>query len=182
MHEGPQIELKLISDPMYLCGARELVGCIARRIGFDDMDCSKITLAVDEALSNIIRHGYNKSFDKPIWIGITPIKPSAESIGGIIITIDDEAKQVDPCTMKGRELEDVRPGGLGVHIIREVMDEVRYEKRAKVGMRMIMTKQAVRPEESPRLSDTGSGNRSDQEQGACKVTSVCKKSSKSLPR
>ena len=169
MQDKPEIELKLISDPMYLCGARELVGCIARRIGFNDMDCSKIALAVDEALANIIRHGYNKSFDRPIWIGINPIKPSADSIGGIVITIDDEAKQVDPCTMKGRELEDIKPGGLGVHIIREVMDEVRYEKRKKVGMRMIMIKRAARPDESARLSD-GACNGS-----ACCVTNVPKK-------
>ena len=67
MQNRPEIELKLTSDPMYLCGARELVGCIARRIGFDDMECSKISLAVDEALCNIIRHGYNKAFNKPIW-------------------------------------------------------------------------------------------------------------------
>ncbi len=156
MHEKPEIELKLISDPMYLCGARELVGCIARRIGFDDMDCSKIALAVDEALSNIIRHGYSRVFDKPIWVGISPIQPSAGSIGGITIIIDDEAKQVDPCTMKGRELEDIKPGGLGVHIIQEVMDEVTYEKRESIGMRMIMTKRAAKPEESPRLSNRNS--------------------------
>jgi len=153
MQQQPEIELRIISDPMYLCGARELIGCIARRIGFDDMDCSKISLAVDEALSNIIRHGYNKSFDRPIWIGITPIKPSPDSIGGIRITIDDEAKQVDPEKMKGRQLDDIKPGGLGIHIIQEVMDEVHYEKRAKVGMRMTMIKRAPRPEESPRLSD-----------------------------
>ncbi|PCI08793.1 hypothetical protein COB72_07545 [bacterium] len=172
MQDRPEIELKLISDPMYLCGARELVGCIAKRIGFNDMDCSKIALAVDEALANIIRHGYNKSFDKPIWIGINPIKPEGDSIGGIVITIDDEAKQVEPCMMKGRELEDIKPGGLGVHIIQEVMDEVRYEKRETIGMRMIMTKRAIRTQESPRLSDTScNGN-------ACCVTSIPKKSSK----
>ena len=168
MQDRAEIELKLISDPMYLCGARELVGCIARRIGFDDMDCSKIALAVDEALSNIIRHGYNKVFDRPIWIGISPIKPSADSIGGIVITIDDEAKQVDPWAMKGRCLEDIRPGGLGVHIIQEVMDEVRYEKRDSVGMRLVMTKRAPRAEGSPRLSD----------RKGCAVTSMGSKSSK----
>lgn len=152
MDQRPEIELRLTSDPMYLCGARELVGCIARRIGFDDMDCSKIALAVDEALSNIIRHGYDKAFDKPIWLGLTPIAPSSNSIGGIVITIEDEAKQVDPCNMKGRNLEDIRPGGLGVHIIQEVMDEVKYEKRKTRGMRLVMTKLAPRPSESPRLS------------------------------
>ena len=148
MQNRPEIELKLTSDPMYLCGARELVGCIARRIGFDDMECSKISLAVDEALCNIIRHGYNKAFNKPIWIGITPIKPTSEYIGGIEITIEDEAKQVDPKAMKGRNLEDIKPGGLGVHIISEVMDEVRYEKRDPVGMRLVMIKRATRTEES----------------------------------
>jgi serine/threonine-protein kinase RsbW len=153
MDTHPEIELKLISDPMYLCGARELVGCIARRIGFNDIECSKIALAVDEALSNIIRHGYNKDFDKPIWVGISPIKPSEDSIGGIVITIDDEAKQVDPRKMKGRCLEDIKPGGLGVHIIQEVMDEVCYEKREGKGMRLMMTKRALRPAQSPRLTD-----------------------------
>jgi len=153
MQDKPEIELKLVSDPMYLCGARELVGCIAQRIGFDDIDCSKIALAVDEALSNIIRHGYNKAFDRPIWIGISPLRPTKDSIGGIVITIDDEAKQVEPCSMKGRALEDVRPGGLGVHIIQEVMDEVSYEKRTGCGMRLKMVKLAPRPDELPRLSD-----------------------------
>lgn len=153
MDQRPEIELKLTSDPIYLCGARELVGCIARRIGFDDMDCSKIALAVDEALSNIIRHGYEKAFDRPIWLGISPIRPSPDSIGGIIITIEDEAKQVDPCCMKGRDLDDIKPGGLGVHIIQEVMDEVRYEKRGSCGMRLVMRKSAPRLSESPRLSD-----------------------------
>jgi len=153
MDHRPEIELRLTSDPMYLCGARELVGCIARRVGFDDMDCSKISLAVDEALSNIIRHGYDRAFDRPIWLSISPVKPSPESIGGIVITIEDEAKQVEPSKMKGRDLEDIRPGGLGVHIIQEVMDEVRYEKRPKGGMRTVMIKRAPRPDQSPRLSD-----------------------------
>ncbi len=154
MQDRCEIELKLISDPMYLCGARELVSCIARRIGFDDMDCSKISLAVDEALSNVIRHGYNRSFDKPIWLGISPLKADDDSIGGIRIQIDDEAKQVDPCKMKGRDLQDVKPGGLGLHIISEVMDEVSHDRRSEKGMRMVMIKRAIKSEESARLSET----------------------------
>jgi hypothetical protein len=37
-------------------------------------------------------------------------------------------------------LDDIRPGGLGVYIIREIMDEVRYEKREGGGMRLTLTK------------------------------------------
>ncbi len=161
MDQRPEIELRLTSDPMYLCGARELVACIARRIGFDDMDCAKIALAVDEALSNIIRHGYQRAFNKPIWLGISPLKPTPDAIGGIVITLEDEAKQVDPGCMKGRDLDDIKPGGLGVHIINEVMDEVSYEKRSGHGMRLRMTKRALRPDDSPRLS---------QQTPSCKVT------------
>jgi anti-sigma regulatory factor (Ser/Thr protein kinase) len=153
---NPPIKIELVSDPMYLCGARELVSCIAHRIGFDDMECSKIALAVDEAMCNVIRHGYERATDKPIWVTITPLDSSEESFGGIEIVIEDEAKQIDPTAIKGRELEDIRPGGLGVHIIREVMDSVVFEKRERVGMRLTMRKRAQRPEEAPRISSRSS--------------------------
>lgn len=153
MNPKPHIQIQLVSDPTYLCGVREMVASIARRLGFDDMDCSKISLAIDEALCNVIRHGYNKAFDRPIWVGITPMPPEGESPGGIIIVIEDEAKKVDPCKVVGRKLDDIKPGGLGVHIIREVMDEVRYEPRERMGMRLVMSKRVVREQEPPRLRD-----------------------------
>ena len=58
----------------------------------------------------------------------------------LAILIEDEARQVDPGEIKGRALDDVRPGGLGVHIIREVMDTAVYEKRERAGMRLTMVK------------------------------------------
>jgi hypothetical protein len=65
MNADPHIRVQLVSDPIYLSGARELVGSVAKRLGFDDLQCSKIALAVDEALCNIIRHGYDRAADKP---------------------------------------------------------------------------------------------------------------------
>lgn len=153
MNEAPHIKLELLSDPTYLCGARELVASISRRLGFEDMDCSKIALAVDEALCNIIRHGYDRAMDKPIWISLWPVQGDAHSPGGVRIVIEDEATQVDPVKMKSRDLDDVRPGGLGVHIIREVMDEAVYEKRSPRGMRLTMVKRAPNPAEPPTLCD-----------------------------
>jgi len=150
----PHLRLELISDPTYLCGARELVASVSRRLGFEDMDCSKIALAVDEALCNIIRHGYDRAMDKPIWISVWPIPGDAHSAGGIRILIEDEASQVDPLKMKSRDLDDVRPGGLGVHIIREVMDEAVYEQRAPKGMCLTMVKHAPRPDAPPSLKQS----------------------------
>jgi anti-sigma regulatory factor (Ser/Thr protein kinase) len=139
----PHIEVRLVSDPIYLSGARELVSSVARRLGFDDLQCSKIALAVDEALCNIIRHGYDRAPDKPIWIRLWPASAGPDGKPrGIRLQLDDEAKQVEPEQLKSRDLDDVRPGGLGVHIIQEVMDEVVYEKRQTTGMRLTMTKHA----------------------------------------
>ena len=143
MNEDPHIEIRLVSDPIYLSGARELVSSVSRRLGFDDLQCSKIALAVDEALCNIIRHGYDRADDKPIWIRLWPADTNTDGKpSGLRLQIDDEARQVELEKLKSRDLDDVRPGGLGVHIIREVMDEVIYSKREEKGMRLTMTKHA----------------------------------------
>ncbi len=158
MSRSKPIKIELVSDPMYLCGARELVSSIAHRVGFGDMECSKIALALDEAMCNIIRHGYNKATDRPIWLTIYPQQPDETTYGGIEIIIEDEAKQVDPSTICGRDLADIKPGGLGVHIMREVMDQVVFEKRNGTGMRLKMSKSAPRPDEAPRIGQRSSGS------------------------
>jgi anti-sigma regulatory factor (Ser/Thr protein kinase) len=164
MTNSKPIKIELVSDPMYLCGARELVSCIAHRVGFGDMECSKIALALDEALCNVIRHGYNKATDKPIWLTIYPQKPDESTFGGIEIVIEDEAKQINPDTVIGRDLADIKPGGLGVHIMREVMDEVVFEKRKGQGMRLRMSKSAPRPDHAPRIGQRSSGSVHSQRQ------------------
>lgn len=140
---GPaHVIVEMLSQPRYLSGARELVAAVAKRFGFDDTACGQIALAVDEALCNVIRHGYGRREDGKIWLSIWPVgsDEKAGRSGGITIVIEDEAAQVDPEKIRGRELEDVRPGGLGVYIIRQVMDSVRYEKRDERGMRLTLTK------------------------------------------
>jgi len=135
----PHVRLEMKSQPRYLSGARDMVAAIARRLGFHDGDCGQIALAVDEALCNVIRHGYDRVPDKPIWLSIWPYESQGETVG-IQIVIEDEAKQVDTEQIKGRELEDVRPGGLGVYIIQQVMDYCQFEKRDEVGMRLTLVK------------------------------------------
>lgn len=81
--------------------------------------------------------------DKPIWIRLWPADTDEDGKPrGLRLQIDDEARQVEIEQMKSRDLDDIRPGGLGVHIIREVMDEVVYSKRETKGMRLTMVKHA----------------------------------------
>ena len=145
---APDVRLQMLSNPHFLAGARELLGNIAKRLGFSDEAAGHIALATDEALCNVIRHGYDKAPDRPIWISIYALGgvPLIQNPGGpspttgLKIVIEDEAKQVDLSVIKSRDLDEVRPGGLGVHIIQEVMDSATYEHRQPKGMRLTMIK------------------------------------------
>ncbi|MFP4368413.1 MAG: ATP-binding protein [Candidatus Kapaibacterium sp.] len=96
----------------------------AVNFGFSDDDAQKIALAVDEACSNLIQHAYN--FDKKRKIGIAF---SCEGYKFIIRIYDDgipfDPKEVTPPDMK-EYFKEFRRGGLGIHIIRKIMDEIEY--------------------------------------------------------
>jgi len=147
--EPPHLSIEVASDPSLLCGLRELVNRLARNIGFSEVQSSQVALAVDEALANVIRHGYDNRPDARIWLSIWTLAPN-EHGPGLRLIIEDQARQVDPATIKSRELDDIRPGGLGVHIIREVMDETRYEKRSGTGMRLTLEKRTSTPGKASR--------------------------------
>ncbi len=149
MSDQPQIIIEMRSNPLYLSGMREMVGSVARRLGFSEEACGQMALAIDEALCNVMKHGYAKAHDQPIWIKLTPlggittpeeIVKNGNPTTGLQIVLEDEARQVEPHQIKGRDLDEIRPGGLGVHIIHEVMDQVSYEKRPGKGMRLTMIK------------------------------------------
>ena len=84
MNERPHIRVEMLSNPLYLSGARELVAAVADRLGFPEDACGHIKLAVDEALCNVIRHGYDRRPDGPIWLRRRPRTdaPTAGRPGG----------------------------------------------------------------------------------------------------
>lgn len=133
----PDIHLEMLSQPRLLSAARAMVGNIAQGVGFDDVQSGQVSLAVDEALCNIINHGYGRRDDGRIWLKLWAWNAEPP---GIRIVIEDLAQQVDPDKIRSRDLDDIRPGGLGVFIIREIMDEVKYEQRSEGGMRLTMAK------------------------------------------
>ena len=138
MTDAYDIEMCVLSQPRYLCVVRAAVSVAVDRYGFGEDSCGRVMLAVDDAVTNVIRHGYDGAADKPIWVKLRPTDHRGQP--GLTIVIEDQARQVDPEKIKGRPLEQVRPGGLGVHIIREVMDHVRYTRREGGGMRLEMSK------------------------------------------
>ena len=112
----------------YLDEIREFVGDIAREGGFSNKDVYNIQLATDEAASNIIEHAYEKTPD-----GILELSCG---IKGDVITIIliDHGESFDPSEVPlpdlKADLSDRKIGGLGIFLMRKLMDEVRYEPRA----------------------------------------------------
>ena len=79
-----------------------------------------VCLAVDEATQNIIRHAFPENMSGRIEIG------GYIAAQKLHISITDTAPLIDLAQVKPRDLDDVRDGGLGTHLIMEVSDEARW--------------------------------------------------------
>ena len=80
-----------------------------------------IVLAIDEACQNIIRHAYLGECDDPITLHIE------RHHNTVVVVLEDQASAVSPDCMNPRAFDDIRPGGLGCHFMRQVMDTVSIE-------------------------------------------------------
>jgi len=111
----------------FLDEIREYVGNIARESGFGDKDVYNIQLATDEAASNIIEHAYENITD-----GVLELACGVQ--GDIIkIILTDHGEAFDPSEIPlpdlKADLSDRKIGGLGIFLMRKLMDEVHYESR-----------------------------------------------------
>lgn len=132
------VRLEIASEPRHCAKVRTAVKRVAERAGLTEPALTCVTLAVDEAITNIIRHGYDGRRDQPIEVEVRPASHDGKKC--IEFYLRDRGRQVEPNEIQGRELSDVRPGGLGTHIIRTVMDVVEYSKRDAGGMQLHLVK------------------------------------------
>jgi anti-sigma regulatory factor (Ser/Thr protein kinase) len=122
----------------YLDEIREFVGAIARSGGFSDKDVYNIQLATDEAASNIIEHAYEKITDGVLELSC--------GVGDDLITIVliDHGESFDPSEIPlpdlKADLSDRKIGGLGIFLMRKLMDQVHYEAKSNKSNVLTMTK------------------------------------------
>ncbi|MFQ5822656.1 MAG: ATP-binding protein [bacterium] len=128
------IEIKLPSDPKLLKIVRCAINHLCEVCGYSKEECNAFTLAVDEAASNIIKHAYNDQKDQLIILKFQLLKDRLE------VKLRDFGQKVDPKTIKSRDLEDIRPGGLGVHLIKSTMDVVIYDNSLEKGNQLTLAK------------------------------------------
>ncbi|MCP3941021.1 MAG: ATP-binding protein [Desulfobacteraceae bacterium] len=115
------IQLSIPSHPKYLQLVRAVMEKVTHTSGFTEDDSDHIILAVDEACSNIIKHSYMNNPEGKIDISIEIHEKELK------INVTDYGNQCDIKQMQSRDLKDIKPGGLGIYIMNQVMDSVKYD-------------------------------------------------------
>lgn len=117
---------------------RVFVRQAAEDAGMEDGDSYKVQLAVDEACTNIIEHGCKGACDEEIEITCTT------SEDALMIMIRDHGQPFDPTCVPDPDVHtDLRSrqvGGLGIYLMRQMMDEVRYETLGESGNVLTLVK------------------------------------------
>ena len=147
------LKMELRSDPALLCVVRGAVTPLTERLGFPDPECRAVVRAVDEALTNIMRHAYGGKVGQPIEASFRSIRVRRDGApqAALEILLEDEGTRVDRAKLRGRPLEEVRPGGLGLHFIRQSMDTVEFRHRkGKNQLRLVKILRAGKPQTSLR--------------------------------
>ncbi len=115
--DKPLLAVRLDATPDCLCDLRRRVEAAAAAGGCPGETAADVVLAVDEACQNIIRHGYCGK-------GEVVLEIRKNASGLLEVQLIDFAPPVDLAKIRPRCLDDIRPGGLGTHFMRAVMDEV----------------------------------------------------------
>ncbi len=105
-----ELVLTIPGDSKYLAAMRAVISEAVELSGLDEDDGKKIVLAVGEAVTNVICHCYQLKC-RPLTLRCV-FAP-----GRFEVRLRDYGPKPPPSKLKSRKLEDVRPGGLGIHIM-----------------------------------------------------------------
>lgn len=116
-----ELEITIASHPRWLKVVRQSVREFAHELGFNRPHSDAITLAVDEAVGNVIKHAYHGETDRRVTLTL-----AAAPDGGLEIRVRDAGEPFNPLARASPAPDELRPGGRGLYLIREIMDEIDY--------------------------------------------------------
>jgi anti-sigma regulatory factor (Ser/Thr protein kinase) len=119
MSAPPLLRMEFAARAESLADVRAAVQRALAGQRIDARVAARIVLAVDEACANIIRHAYRDCGDGCIALRIERRRERLR------FRLRDRAPAVDPACVKPRDLSVCRPGGLGINIIDDTMDQWR---------------------------------------------------------
>ena len=97
----------------------------------------EIVLAIDEACQNVVRHAYR---DKN---GNVAIKLSFQN-KEFIVSLEDDGTPAIPEKIKPRNIEDIKPGGLGTFFINQIMDSVSFQSTSPYWVNCLTMKKKIK--------------------------------------
>ncbi len=146
MSSTPRATVRVAPDPAGIALAADRLDRFWAEAGLDPGSAWPVHVALDEVLSNIVRHGGAAGSVPLIDVTFT----RADS-GGVEVTVVDDGPEFDPLQVPEPDLAsplDVRrAGGLGIHLVRHLMDKVAYARRGERNWLVIAHR--ARPAGSP---------------------------------
>lgn len=113
--------LMVPSDPRYLQGVRQFYTSVLEQ-RCDDKMAADLVLALDECCANVIRHR-----NATIGDGMVRIEAEFTPDDRLVFRIRAFCRPEEVACIKPRALDEIRPGGLGTHIVDKIMDRVAFE-------------------------------------------------------
>lgn len=117
--------LKVPSSTENLALIREFVTTVGNQAGLDESGVAQLELAVDEACANVIEHAYGHDITKEV------IVRAIFDNEALRVAVIDEGRGFDPNKTPQDSVEQLiherKSGGLGIRLIKTLMDEVSYE-------------------------------------------------------
>ena len=126
-------KLEFSSHTGNLALMRNYVRLFLEAFPFSERQRTLMVLGVDEACTNIIRHAYHLRDDQLISLSLEGKSDC------VCVRLRDYGKQADAHGMKSRPGDLIKPGGLGLHLIRHAFDQVDYVLRPR-GTELVLTK------------------------------------------
>lgn len=127
----------MAAEPRNLAGIRRFVAEAAVELGADPDAVHDVVQAVDESVTNVIEHGYRGG------PGIVEVELRMTT-GALVVHLRDQAPPFDPTGLPRPDLsgplEDRPLGGMGVHLTRELTDEVRHRRPQGWGNELTLIK------------------------------------------
>ncbi|HEX8806640.1 MAG TPA: ATP-binding protein [Candidatus Aquilonibacter sp.] len=125
------VDLRIPCKAEWVALARLSVAAVASRLNFSIDEIEDVKLAVAEACTNAIQHAHGSPY----------IEIRCEAVpGSLRLSIRDYGRGTHPEHIRSRDLTDERSGGLGVFLIRSLMDEVEYDVQPDQGTLLVMVK------------------------------------------
>lgn len=115
------------SDLRELKSVRTFLETSFSRIRYDDVSAYGLKMAVDELVSNVIRHNYNGTTGKPVSVMLSRQDDTLEA------SVIDQGFAFDPTRYEGRAFDKTiaggYSGGMGINLVRALADSFEYETR-----------------------------------------------------